>query len=86
MSQNWAGVPLRSFETVLNSIRGTATATGLTVRASLLPGEYAKGQKVSDQHMQQLHLTCAQVCPRWNYTLRPRFPAPEDLRKPEVIF
>lgn len=75
ISQNWAGVPLRSFETVLNYIRGTTTETGLTVRANLLLGEYTKGQKVSDQQMQQLNVTFAQTCPRWNYTLRPRVPA-----------
>ncbi len=53
ISLNWAGCPLRSFETLLNSIRGTTTRTGLTVRATLLEGEYAKGQKVSDAQMEQ---------------------------------
>ena len=72
ISQNWAGIPLRSFEMMLNYIRGTTTQSGLTVQASLLEGEYAKGQKVSDQQMQQLNIELAEVCPRWNYTLRPR--------------
>lgn len=87
ISQNWAGIPLRSFETVLNYIRGTTTQTGLTVRASLLEGEYTKGQKVSDKQMHQLNIELAGVCSRWNYTLRPRtqFPPERDL-EPEVIF
>jgi hypothetical protein len=86
ISQNWAGIPLRTFETVLNYIRGTTTQTGLTVRASLLEGVYAKGQKVSDKQMQQLHIEFAQVCPRWNYTLRPRTALPSQReREPEVI-
>ncbi|GHO62786.1 hypothetical protein KSC_016780 [Ktedonobacter sp. SOSP1-52] len=87
ISQNWAGIPLRSFETVLNYIRGTTTQAGLTVRASLLEGEYAKGQKVSDTQMQQLNIEFAEVCSRWNYTLRPRpqILSESDL-EPEVFF
>ncbi len=72
ISQNWACIPLRSFETMLNYIRGTTSQAGLPVRASLLEGEYAKGQKVSDTQMQQLNSEFAEVCPRWNYTFRPR--------------
>jgi len=72
ISLNWAGCPLRSFETLLNYIRGTTTKTGLTVRATLLEGEYAKGQKVSDAQMEQLNIEHAAVCAQWNYTLRPR--------------
>jgi hypothetical protein len=87
ISQNWAGIPLRTFETVLNSIRGTTTQTGLTVRASLLEGQYARGQKVSNKQMQQLNIEMAPVCPRWNYTLRPRIQIPpEKVLEPEVIF
>lgn len=87
ISQNWAGIPLRTFEIVLNYIRGTTTQTGLTVRASLLDGQYAKGQKVSDKQMQQLNIEMAPVCPRWNYTLRPRPQIPpEKVLEPEVIF
>ncbi len=87
ISLNWAGIPLRSFETVLSYICGTTTQTGLTVSASLLEGEYTKGQKVSDKQMQQLNIEFAQVCPRWNYTLRPRtqISLESDL-EPEVIF
>ena len=87
ISQHWAGIPLRSFETLLNYIRGTSTQTGLTVRASLLEGEYAKGQKVSDTQMQLLNIEFAEVCSRWNYTLRPRAQiSPERELEPEVIF
>jgi hypothetical protein len=86
VSQNWAGIPLRSFETMLSYLRGTTTQTGLTVRASLLEGEYAKGQKVSDQQMQQLNIEFAEVCSRWNYTFRPRVQVLEEHREPEVIF
>lgn len=71
ISLNWAGCPLRSFEMLLNYVRGTTTSTGLTVRAALLEGEYAKGQRVSDAQMEQLNIEHAVICPQWNYTLSP---------------
>ncbi len=72
ISLNWAGKPLRSLDTMLNYIRGTATRTGLTVRAALLEGTYEKGQKVSDAQMQQLDIEHQSMCSSWNYTIRPR--------------
>lgn len=65
---------MRSFELLLNYIRGTTTQAGLTVRAKLLEGEYAKGLKVSDEQMQQLNIEYAEICSRWNYTLDLVFP------------
>lgn len=76
ISLNWAGCPLRSLETLLNYIRGTTTRTGLPVRATLLEGQYAKGQKVSDAQMEQLDIEHAEVCPQGNDTLRPRSTVP----------
>ena len=72
ISVNWAGKPLRRFETMLAYIRGTTTETGLKVKAYLLNGHYEKGVKVSDEQMEALNLERHDVCPNWNYTLRPR--------------
>lgn len=72
MSLNWAGKPLRRLDIMLNYIRGTTTQTGLTVRAALLDGPFEKGQKVSDDQMQQLNIEHQSVCSQWNYTIRPR--------------
>ncbi len=72
ISLNWAGKPLRTLETMLNFIRGTATSTGLTVRVALLEGAFEKGQTVSEAQMKQLNIEHAAVCAQWNYTLRPR--------------
>ena len=72
ISINWAGRPLRSLETMLAHIRGTVTQTGLKVKAFLLDGHYEKGLKVSDQEMAALNLERHEVCPNWNYTVRPR--------------
>jgi hypothetical protein len=72
ISLNWAGKPLRSWETLLGYIRGTRTSTGLTVRARRLRGVYAPGEKVSKEAMKGLKLERHHVCARWNYTLHPR--------------
>ena len=72
ISQNWAGQPLASWDTMLGYLRGTTTATGLTVRAALHDATYQTGESVSDAVMATLNLTRHAVCPTWNYTLRPR--------------
>jgi hypothetical protein len=72
ISLNWAGKPLRSLDIMLNALRGTTTQTGLSVRAAVLDGTFVKGQKVSDDQMQQLNLEHHSVCRQWNYTIRPR--------------
>jgi hypothetical protein len=72
ISVNWAGKPLRTFETALAYIRGTTTETGLRVQACLIDQVYQKGIKVSTEMMQSLNIQFAQVCPRWNYTIRPQ--------------
>lgn len=72
ISLNWAGIPLRTWEGLLALIRGTTTATGLDVQAERLDGVYATGQTVSDAEMATLNLERHDVCPTWNYTIRPR--------------
>jgi hypothetical protein len=71
ISINWAGKPLRTFDTMLGYIRGTTTTTGLTVEAFLLEGVYETGRRVSDAEMEKLNLERHEVCPNWNYTMRP---------------
>src|SRR5262245_38497445 len=51
ISINWAGKPLRSFEIMLDYIRGTTTETGLAVKAFLVKRKYKTGVKVSNQAM-----------------------------------
>jgi hypothetical protein len=72
ISMNWAGKPLRTFETLLGYIRSTVTTAGLTVRAVLKRGAYETGERVTDADMKRLKLTHSDVCPNWTYTLQPR--------------
>lgn len=62
ISLNWAGVPLRSFETATRYIEGTETATGLRVKAV----------RVSEEAMRRLRIEPHAVCQAWNDTLHPR--------------
>lgn len=72
ISINWAGHPLRTFETMLALIRGTVTQTGLKVDAFLVNQLYPTGLKVADNVMKSLNLERHAICPNWNYTIRPR--------------
>ena len=78
ISQTWAGHPLTTWETMLGYLQGTSTTTGLTVRAALHDGVYQTGESVSDAVMATLNLTRHDVCPTWNYTLRPRSSSTPD--------
>jgi len=71
ISINWAGKPLRSFEFLLACIRGTVTDTGLQVKACLVEDVYQKGIQVTKAVMETLHIHWHDVCPRWNYTIKP---------------
>jgi hypothetical protein len=72
ISKNWEGKPLRTLEVMLGYIRGTKTVTGLSVKAFLDEGFYARGLKVTSENIEGLRLTGHTVCPKWNYTLHPR--------------
>ena len=72
ISKNWAGHPLRSYQTILNHIRTTTTDTGLCVTAQLVDQEYPKGVKISDAQFASIALPPHQVQPLRNYTIRPR--------------
>ncbi|MGH2461751.1 MAG: ISAzo13 family transposase, partial [Chloroflexota bacterium] len=71
-SLNWAGKPLRTWDTMLASVRGTTTTTGLAVQAFLHDKLYETGRRVTEAVMQTLNLEHHPLCPHWNYTLRPR--------------
>lgn len=72
ISKTWAGCPLRSFDDVLHYIRDTKTQTGLTVQSHLVTETYETGVKVRDKEMAALNIEYHDVCPQWNYTIRPR--------------
>ena len=72
ISQNWAGQPLVSYETVLKFIRTTRTDSGLRCTAYLDRTRYTTGQKVSPEQRKEINLTPHRILPKWNYTIQPR--------------
>jgi hypothetical protein len=76
ISINWAGKPLRTFDTLLGYIRSTTTETGLWVKATLSQKIYQTGINISDEEIVTLNLTRRKVCPQWNYIIRPRAALP----------
>jgi hypothetical protein len=74
ISENWAGQPLVSYETVLKFIRTTKTATGLRCAAYLDRTQYATGLKLSAAGKANINLTPHRIFPKWNYTIRPHKP------------
>lgn len=72
ISKNWAARPLDSYETIVNYVRSTTTATGLRLKAYLVRTNYPKGVKITKEQMKQLHLRAHDTQPKRNYTLSPR--------------
>lgn len=71
ISMNWAGVPLRSYDLMLNYIRNTTTRRGLKVDAILNEKKYEKGIKISNKQIKQINLEKNDALPQWNYTITP---------------
>ena len=74
LSATWAGYVLMSLCVFLGFIRRTTTKTGLKVTATQFEKHYATGGRVKNAEFKQIALTRHEVCPQWNYTIRPRNP------------
>jgi len=71
ISENWAGEPLVSYETVLKYIRTTRSETGFRCRACLDAKSYPRGRKVKPAERARLRLRPGRALPQWNYTILP---------------
>ena len=71
ISKNWAGVPLESFDTIVNFAENTQTRTGLRINAYRDQRVYEKGIKVSDKELRQISLSRNDSLGKWNYTISP---------------
>ena len=72
ITQNWRGKPLRSFETIVDTIGSTRTASGLRVKAKLDKRKYPTGVVTTKTEMDALSLHAHEFHGEWNYELRPR--------------
>lgn len=69
ITSSWAARPLRTFQTMLNFIRGTTNKTGLAVQAFLVERIFDKGRSVSKEQRQSIQLHRRSLCPNWNYVI-----------------
>lgn len=69
ISTNWAGVPLRDYETVLKYLSTTTTRTGLTVNAILHTADYPTGVKITKDQMMEINIRHHETLLAWNYTI-----------------
>ena len=72
LTENWRGRALVTFETLVELIGHTETATGLRVKARLDKRKYKTGVVVTKAEMRALALDRHAFHGDWNYTLRPR--------------
>jgi hypothetical protein len=72
ITTNWRGRALRTFETIVDLIGHTSTATGLRVHAKLDKRRYRTGVKVTAAEMRDLALHRHEFHGDWNYEIRPR--------------
>jgi hypothetical protein len=72
ISQNWRGVPLISYETIVKLIAATSTTKGLKVHCRLDMNKYPLKQKISDEQMADIRLCPEAFHGEWNYSIMPR--------------
>jgi hypothetical protein len=72
ITRNWQGVPLETYEVVVESINNTTTTTGLEVHAWLDERTYNKGRKVSDSELAECVIKQNKFHGEWNYEIHPR--------------
>lgn len=71
ISQNWAGQPLDSYETMLKFIRTSKTQTGFRCLVHFDRRKYQCKLKLSKEEKADLNLRHYRLFPEWNYTIRP---------------
>jgi len=72
ITKNWRGRPLRTYETVVNLIGNTRTASGRRVKSRLDRRRYPTGRKITPAEMKTLAITKAKFHGDWNYAIEPR--------------
>lgn len=72
ISMNWKGIPLESYEMIINLIGGTKTSKGLRIKAKLDTKEYEKGIKISEEEFDRINIYLHKQYPKWNYSIKER--------------
>ena len=71
ITQNWRGRPLVSLEAIVSLIGAVTTRKGLKIKASVDPGKYELGQKVTDKELADVRIEKSEFQGAWNYSILP---------------
>lgn len=71
ITRNWQGIPLETWEIVVNLINSTRTEQGLEVHAWLDEAHYQKSKKVSDAALSEVCIRRDNFHGEWNYKILP---------------
>jgi transposase len=69
ITRNWQGIPLETFEIVVNLIGATTTKSGLEVHAWLDEAKYEKGKTLTDSQLAEVHIRRDAFHGEWNYKI-----------------
>jgi hypothetical protein len=67
---NWRGMPLESYEAVVQLISNTRTRSGLHVQAGRDAHLYPTGIEVSDEELATVDISRHKFHGDWNYTIK----------------
>ena len=71
ITQNWQGVPLETYEIVVNLIASTRTTQGLEVHAWIDEKEYQNSKTVSELELLEVYIIRNKFHGEWNYKILP---------------
>ena len=71
ITQNWQGVPLETYEIVVNLIASTRTTQGLEVHAWIDEKEYQTSKTVSESELLEVYIIRNKFHGEWNYKILP---------------
>ena len=72
ISENWRGIPLTDYETIVSLLNHTNTETGLEIRAMLDEGIYETGKNISDEELASVNIYTYKFHGEWNYKISPQ--------------
>jgi transposase len=71
ITRNWQGIPLETYEIVVNLIAATRTQQGLEVHAWIDGAQYQKSKTIPESDMSEVRIVRNKFQGDWNYTILP---------------
>jgi hypothetical protein len=71
ITRNWQGIPLETYEIVVNLIAATRTNQGLEVHAWIDSNAYQKSKAIPESELSEVRIVRNKFHGEWNYTILP---------------